>query len=776
MNAITPTMLMSTTTLASEPKRDGVELMYTPAESIFAAAAPDMAANGWSIMPQTMDRKPGSTYGAMIKWGADGLDLANVRPGKDVLERWYLHCATNNVACVFGPASGHTFAIDIDVLDEDMAAQIVEIANEHLGYTPLRREGRFPKLALVYRHAPDDVVKSVSRWIADGEDNASEHGIEILGSGKLLTFHGRHHKTGTYFKWLGQCPQVVGPEAAPLVSSKYVEGFLAEVDRVFGFAEHSKRPVLTGGATWTADGQFVPAGQKANDGREQALLSVINTSVTSYDPNFWAAVDGGDAALVAFRDAKLTEICDRFAAANELSSRWAPHMLASEALGRLDHWIGKLKVGKRPPAGKLRAPKTAGEGASQPVTLEGWMGELLVNDKGAPKALLANALVALEKAPDWQGVLRHDLFAGTVMLYARPPYDRTEGAWKARKVRDVDVTWTSNWLQQNGISVGIEVTLSAIAAVADANPVHPVRNYLNALTWDGTPRIDTWLTDYAGVRDLPLHRLYASKFMIGAVARVMQPGCKLDTMLILEGRQGLRKSTTFRVLAGEWFTDHLPDIGTKDSMLQLQGVWILEHAEMSGLSKADAKAVKSFVATQTDRYRSPFGKVTEDHPRQCVFGGSMNPLSVGYLQDETGNRRFWPVLCGEGWDAYRQIDAAALAGARDQLWAEAVVRYNKGETWYLETAEAEADQAESASLRAAEDVWHSKVEKFVAGKTGICMEEILAVCLQRSTESWTQSDQMRVGKIMSMLGWQKKAVRISGGREKRYFPPESKAE
>ena len=775
MNAITPTLL-DTTSLSSTPKRDGVELLYTPAESIFAAAAPDMVANGWSVMPQTIDRKPGSVYGAMVQWGANGLDLANVRPGNDLIERWTMHCATNNVACVMGAASGNTFAIDIDVLDEGMSAQIVEIANEHLGYTPLRREGRFPKLALIYRHAPDDVVKSVSRWIADGDDNASEHGIEILGAGKLLTFHGRHHKTGKYFTWLDQGPQVIGPEAAPLVSSKYVEGFLNEVDRVFGFSEHSKRPVLTGGATWTPDGVFVPAGQKANDGREQAMVSVINTSVTSFDPNFWTAVDAGDAALVAFRDAKLTEICNKFAAANELSGRWAPHMLACEATGRLEHWIGKLKNGKRPPASKMRAPKAAGEAAQQ-APLEGWMGELLVNDKGAPKALLANALIALEKAPDWKGVLRYDLFAGTVMLYGRPPYDRAQGAWKSREVRDVDITWTANWLQQHGISVGVEVTMAAMAAVADANPVHPVRDYLNGLTWDGKPRIDTWLTDFAGVRDVPLHRLYAAKFLIGAVARVMQPGCKLDTMLILEGRQGLRKSTTFRVLAGDWFTDHLPEIGSKDSMIQLRGVWILEHAEMSGMSKSDAKSVKAFVATQTDRYRAPFGKVSEEHPRQCIFGASMNPMSVGYLQDETGNRRFWPVLCGEGWDAHRQIDSKALAEARDQLWAEAVARYNKGETWYLETAEAEAEQAESASLRASEDVWHTKVQEFVKAKTCVTMDEILAICLQRNTDSWSQADQMRVGRIMSMLGWTKKAVRVDGGgREKRYFPPENRGE
>jgi hypothetical protein len=237
--------------------RQGVELLYTPAESIFAAAANGMWENGWSVLPQNQDRKPGSVYGEMIRWGPDGLDLSNVRADPAIRTRWTLHCATLNVACVFGPASGNTFAVDIDVLDESISAEIVALTNDLLGYTPLRREGMAPKLALIYRHAPDDVLASRSRWLAAPDDSASEHGIEILGRGKVLTFHGRHHKTGCYYKWLDQNPQVVGPDAAPLVTSADVEGLLKAIEGLHGFAQHgrsSARMLRIAGATWAPGG------------------------------------------------------------------------------------------------------------------------------------------------------------------------------------------------------------------------------------------------------------------------------------------------------------------------------------------------------------------------------------------------------------------------------------------------------------------------------------------------------------------------------------------
>ena len=209
-----------------------------------------------------------------------------------------------------------------------------------------------------------------------------------------------------------------------------------------------------------------------------------------------------------------------------------------------------------------------------------------------------------------------------------------------------------------------------IQTVARENPFHPVRDYLNALNWDGTPRLDIWLPTYLGVEDSQYVRAIGSRFLISAVARVFNPGCQVDHMLILEGPQGILKSSALQVLAGSWFTDRISRLGGKDSSMEVAGVWLIEMSELDALTKATNSAIKSFVTRRHDRFRPPYGKHVVDQPRQCVFTGSINPTG-GYLKDPTGARRFWPVTCGV-------IDLEALVRDRDQLWAEAVVRFQGG--------------------------------------------------------------------------------------------------
>jgi putative DNA primase/helicase len=236
-------------------------------------------------------------------------------------------------------------------------------------------------------------------------------------------------------------------------------------------------------------------------------------------------------------------------------------------------------------------------------------------------------------------------------------------------------------------------------------PVHPVRDYLGALAWDGVARIETWACRYLGAEDTAFNRNVGALWLISAVARIFRPGVKAD-MLVLEGPQGARKSTALKILAGEnWFTDELPDLGSKDAAMHMQGVWIIEIAELDAIGKAEVSRIKAFLTRTTDRFRPPYGRYTIEVPRQCVFAGTVNPDT--YLRDETGNnRRFWPVRCVT-------IDIDALARDRDQLWAEAVARFRADAIWWLDTPEVVAAASAEQDKRYQADVWGDLIDHWI---------------------------------------------------------------
>ncbi len=425
---------------------------------------------------------------------------------------------------------------------------------------------------------------------------------------------------------------------------------------------------------------------------------------------------------------------------------------------------------------KERAAHEA-HGANGNGTYDLWRDRLLRNkEKKTILRTLANVLIALRLAPAWHGVLAYDEFAARVKIMQ--PMPSGPDLPTPRDMTDIDVGNATDWLQHSGIFVPSSVAREAMMISAHDHSFHPVRAYLSDLTWDGVERISMWLHDHLGVVDSELHRAYAAKWLIGLVARVMRPGCKLDTALILEQAQGFRKSTGLSILAGPWFTDHLADLTNKDALLQLQGVWIIELAELSSLGRAETHRVKSFLTTQIDRFRSPFAHFTLAYPRQCGFAGTVNPGGNGYLRDETGARRFWPVACGAEWPPEQKIDTEGLAAVRDQLWAEAVVRFRAGEPWHLPPHLEEA-QAASAAERQEDDAREPRIRDFIANRAWVRIDEILGHdCLCVPIERWTRALRMEIGAVMMGLRWRRKQVRSEGTdgdwkqREWRYYPPE----
>lgn len=297
--------------------------------------------------------------------------------------------------------------------------------------------------------------------------------------------------------------------------------------------------------------------------------------------------------------------------------------------------------------------------------------------------------------------------------------------------------------------------------VADArrNTFDPLADYLAGVKWDGKPRVDGWLSAYIGVPDSAIVRKFARKFLIGAVARALSPGCKFDTMLVIEGPQDAGKSTALRYLFGDaFFTDHLPDFHSKDSFQQLQGAWCIEVAELSALGKADIKDVKQFLSRLVDKYRPPYGKAPITVPRRTVFAGTVNPEDNGYLRDPTGARRFWPVKCGT-------IDLPGILRDRDQLWSEAVRAFADGEKYYLDDAASRAAAALEQRARREIHPWEAAIEMWVRGDRGIPVTEttiarVLSEAVKMPPEKQAPVHSRAAGAALRALGWRDHTARL----------------
>jgi predicted P-loop ATPase len=412
--------------------------------------------------------------------------------------------------------------------------------------------------------------------------------------------------------------------------------------------------------------------------------------------------------------------------------------------------------------GKGRGPSALALRAAQAGAVS-WRNDLLLNLNGTVKPVLANAITALRGAQEWSGTLAYNEFANCTALRKPAPW--------MKPGTEVHEEWTPNhdvlateWLHHQGIFVPADVTGQAIEAVARESPFHPVRTYLTDLTWDGTPRLESWLTDYLGVDPSPYAAAVGSRWLISAVARVFEPGSKADCCLILEGEQGIRKSTALRILAEPWFTDEIADLGSKDAALQTRGVWVIEIAELDSMSRSEVGRIKAFMSRAADRFRPPYGKRLITSPRQCVFAGSVNHGT--YLRDETGGRRFWPVECKAP-----VIDTDGLGMIRDQLWAEATYLYFEGKPWWLDSVSLNREAAEEQAERYEGDPWDELILEWAAERESVLIADVLSMCLDKKKDMWTQWDRNRVARCLRANGWTRFNAGSRGAREWRYRRP-----
>lgn len=319
-----------------------------------------------------------------------------------------------------------------------------------------------------------------------------------------------------------------------------------------------------------------------------------------------------------------------------------------------------------------------------------WKQKLKFTEKGALAQTIENVVLILKNDPKLEGCLAFDEMDHNIITRKSMPWRRVKGVsqWV-----DTDDAALRYYLERVYGLTGKDRIFDAVNVVAQEHSFHPVRDYLNACTWDGVPRVDTLLIDYLGAEDTEYTRAVTRKALVAAVARVFRPGVKFDYMLTIRGTQGIGKSQIIAKLAGDWFSDTFTTMQGKESYEQVQGVWIMEIGELAGMRKAEAETIKLYITKQTDRFRPAYGRRLQEFPRQCIFIGTTNETQ--FLRDTTGNRRFWVVDTPN--EPTRDLWTELTDDTVRLVWAEAVELYKKGEKLYLPKKLEEAAREVQAS-------------------------------------------------------------------------------
>jgi hypothetical protein len=452
--------------------------------------------------------------------------------------------------------------------------------------------------------------------------------------------------------------------------------------------------------------------------------------------------------------------------------------------------------------------KPAPQARNQKLKNFAWHSSFVYTEKGTLKTTAGNVALILNYDPMWRDVLAYDEFADCIVTTKKPPWAKYPHLIPARGVNTGD--WTDDDTIRLAAYLGMDYQLSVTSAVAyegamgasKVRAIHPVCDWLRGLktspvgsAWLKTngkklaarktaknpapTPLDTWLVRICGCEDTPYIRAVGAKFLIGLVARVMKPGCKLDTLPVFEGPQGVLKSTMLRLLCTghrdadpeDWFLDTQVELGTKDSYQILRRKWLVELAELASMRRTDHLHMKQYVSQQIDTYRPSYGRQTVSKRRQCGFAATTNDEK--YLKDDTGARRFWPVPVGT-------IDLNQLAKERELLWIEALVRFEAGETWWLDTPELVEAHGEMVEARRAADPFEGQLAQWLGTLpldqqyTGVSTRQVIerwqpidSISQKPRAVDWgktNRQDEVRAAQLLRNAGWRyKRRVTLTGG-------------
>ena len=399
------------------------------------------------------------------------------------------------------------------------------------------------------------------------------------------------------------------------------------------------------------------------------------------------------------------------------------------------------------------------------------------SNTGQIEKTIHNALAVLENDTELKNKLVYDRFSNRFLIKEKLPWSR-KGEEYPRLWNDSDDAELRGYFESfyEGFK-SVSSINDALSILKNRNSTNVAKEYFENLKWDGIPRLDTMIIDYLGAEDNDYVRQTTRKALTAVVARaITEKAIKFDNMIILTGKQGIGKSTLLNKLAGEWFTDNIIDFNSKDTLLLLQNCIIVEVPELQGFNKADSNRLKQFLGQRTDKYRAPYERREEEHPRHCVFFGTTNDDE--FLRDSTGNRRYWPIQCGV--NKSKKNVFKDLEKERDQIWAEAVVRFQIGEPLYIEGEVLKMAEAEQKA-RLIIDPWESIIFEYIQRKIPadwfersieeqknywifrdkdeanlverdrICASEILTICLGIEPKRQTSIDRKRVVDIVKKM-------------------------
>lgn len=406
---------------------------------------------------------------------------------------------------------------------------------------------------------------------------------------------------------------------------------------------------------------------------------------------------------------------------------------------------------------------------------EDWQKQLELDRSGNVKDTMSNICTILRFDPQLKTIVFNQ-FKSMLDVVGDLPWPQVKPGWS-----DTDLACAKLYFERTyGIWSPTKFKDALLAVTSSDRLYHPVKEYLAALKWDGVPRLDTLLVDYLGAEDSAYVRAVTRKTLVAAVARIYRPGIKFDSILVLNGEQGLGKSTLFSILGKQWFSDSLSisDMKDKTAPEKLQGYWILEISELNGIKKVDVEVVKSFITRTDDKYRQAYGVSVESHPRSCIIVGTTNS-DGGFLRDITGNRRFWPVTV-TGHGKYHPWELTEV----DQVWAEAIEYWGRGEELFLKgevAAEAYSKQRDAMETDAREGIVQEYLDRLLPDawdkmdiferrsylngsefggvsaegterRTRVCAMEIWCECFGKNREALKKSDSYEIEGILYKLG------------------------